>query len=635
MEVDAKGRITPPFLEPDSTGVSVGEVTAALDLILASQAFANVERPSRFLRHVVETTLRGEQAKLKETLLGIEVFGRDTSWNTRLDPIVRQEAARLRKRLARYYETTSPEVRIDLPVGAYVPIFHRVNGQIADVEIARPDPSIEPAPKAARKNRRYAWTVFAAALLLAGGLVWAWRYFSTRSAGVSPSIVVLPFTNLSADPANEYLATAFTSETTEELERLNSMRVIARSSARIFRSGGADVREVGRRLNVSYVLEGSVERSGDEIRISARLERVSDGLRVWYQTYDRPAKDLSTVQLELAGAVAHSLRVNSGRGSAPRHLPNGEAHELFMRGSVETDQRTPESIARGEQDLRRAVQIDPEYALAWNGLGVAKYNLSIALGRNRTPEELAEATALYHKALDLDPGLSTTRANLATIALTYDWDWSTAERELQLAARGGRDAGAEIQYGLLLSYRGRFREADQHVELARALDPLDSSVSINTVSVRYWESRFPEAIAISRQMLERNPDRLGPQFMLNISYIQAGQPEVALANLRPIETRFLPMRLFEVMALGRLGRHEEGVRLIHQLETEYEGDPQVYRQWFAAAWASLGDHVQTLKWLERSADLRESQVLNLAVNPAFAAMRNDPGFRALVRRIGL
>jgi tetratricopeptide (TPR) repeat protein len=221
------------------------------------------------------------------------------------------------------------------------------------------------------------------------------------------------------------------------------------------------------------------------------------------------------------------------------------------------------------------------------------------------------------------------------IALTYDWDWATAERELQLAARGGRDAGAEMQYGLLLTLRGRFREADPHVQLARALDPLDFSVSINTVSVRYWESRFPEAIAISRQMLERNPDQLGPQFMMNISYVQAGQPDLALANLRPLEARFPPIRLFEVMALGKLGRRDEGLRLIRQLETEYEGDPRVFHRWFALAWASLGDHAQTLKWLERSADLHEFQVLNLAVNPAFVEMRNDPGFRALVKRIGL
>ncbi len=362
MSVDAAGRVTSPLSAEDSGGISADEAMAALDLILASRSFAHVERPSRFLRHLVETTLRGEQSVLKETLLGIEVFGREPSWNTRIDPIVRQEAARLRKRLARYYETASPDVRIELPVGTYVPVFHWVSGRIADAEI------VEAPPEAGRNRRRYAWVAFAAALLLICGLGLAWRFFRTPSAGAAPSIVVLPFTNLSTDPANEYLAAGFTGEITDELVRLNSLRVIARTSARIFRSGGADVREVGRQLNVSYVLEGSVERSGDEIRISARLERVSDGLRVWYQTYDRPAKDLSTVQSELAGAVARSLQANSGRGAAPRHVPNAEAHELFMRGSFETDQRTPESIARGEQDLRgpsRSTLSTPWLGTAW------------------------------------------------------------------------------------------------------------------------------------------------------------------------------------------------------------------------------------------------------------------------------
>ena len=153
--------------------------------------------------------------------------------------------------------------------------------------------------------------------------------------------------------------------------------------------------------------------------------------------------------------------------------------------------------------------------------------------------------------------------------------------------------------------------------------------------VRYWESRFPEAIALARQVLERYPNLLGPQMMLNLSYIEEGQPELALENLRSIEKRFPPIRVLEVMALSRSGHREEGLRLIHQLESEYEQDPGVFRQWFALAWASLGDHPQTLKWLQRSADLHEFQVLNLAVNPAFAEMRNDPGFQALVKRIGL
>src|SRR5580698_8781906 len=139
MAVDASGRTTPSVSARDSADISASEVTAALDQVLASEAFARVERPSRFLRHVVEGTLRGEQDRLKETLLGIEIFGREPSWNTRLDPIVRQEAARLRKRLARYHETASPEVRIELPVGTYVPVFHRVTSPAMDIEIAAPD----------------------------------------------------------------------------------------------------------------------------------------------------------------------------------------------------------------------------------------------------------------------------------------------------------------------------------------------------------------------------------------------------------------------------------------------------------------------------------------------------------------
>ena len=624
-------RITPP----GSAEVSAEEVMAALSLILASDAFANVKRPSLFLRHVVESTLRGEQTLLKETLLGIEVFGREPSWNTRIDPVVRQEAARLRKRLARYYEAESSEVRIELPVGTYVPRFIRVTSQTADAEIIRIEPPVEVTADAPRKPRRYGWLAFAATILLLGGLGANWRVPASRAVDISPSIVVLPFTNLSTDPANEYFADGLTDEVTEELVHLNSLRVVARTSARVFKGTNADVREVGRQLNVSYVLEGSAERSGDQIRISTHLERASDGSHVWSQTYNRPAKDLLTVQSELATAIAGSLQAGAGHAVAARHVPNLEAHDLYERGSFEIDNATPESISRAEQDLRRAVQIDPEYAMAWNGLGAAKYNLAAAYGRNHTQAEITEAKQFYHKALGIDPALSEARANLGFIALTDDWDWAAAERELQLASRERPNPAAEMQYGLLLAFRGRFSEADRRLESARSLDPVDSAVSMDIILVRYWESRFPEAIALARQVLERYPNLLGPQMMLNLSYIEEGHPELALENLRSIEKRFPPIRVLEVMALSRSGHREEGLRLIHQLESEYEQDPGVFRQWFALAWASLGDHPQTLKWLQRSADLHEFQVLNLAVNPAFAEMRNDPGFQALVKRTGL
>ncbi len=432
MAVKASDDTTPPFPDCESPSPSAGEVTAALDLILAGDAFAKVERPSRFLRHLVECALRGEHILLKETLLGIEVFGREPSWDTRLDPIVRQEAARLRKRLARYYETASPEVRIELPVGTYVPVFRRVASPVDQAIVPAPNDSAPPMPEPVRKPRRYLWAACAAMLLLVLGLIGASKFLTTPGASPPPSIVVLPFTNLSADPANEFLASSFTGEISDELVRMNSMRVIARTSAHAFKSGSDNVREVGRQLNVSYVLEGSVERSGDEIRISAHLERTSDGVRVWYQTYDRPAKDLSSVESELTAAVARSLQAISGRPAEPRHIPTAEAHELLMRGLFEMDKSTPESIARGEQDLQRAVQIDPDYAHAWELLGLARQIMSTARGLSPTAVERSGSRSSF--ASRLNPDLSLGHANLAATAMT-DWDWAAAEDELRLASR--------------------------------------------------------------------------------------------------------------------------------------------------------------------------------------------------------
>jgi len=628
-----QGRSSPESVPP-ATAV---EIRAALDHILASEPFAHVERPCRFLRHLVENALHGEQSTLKESLLGMQVFGREASWDPRVDPVVRQEAARLRKRLARYYQNAAPEVRIELPVGTYVPVFRRVlpaqpEPLLPPREESRPVPvpDIQPVEGSApRKGLR-----FAAGALVIAGLAGAWQFVRTRSPA-APSIVVLPFKSLSADPANAYFADGLTDEITDELVRIKSLRVLARTSAFAFQNRGADLREVGRRLSVTHVLEGSVERFGDQVRISAHLERVSDGSHLWAGTYDRQVKDLFAVQSELAAAIARSLQVNSVLPSPARHVPNEGAHELYLRAVFEMQNVAPSSLLKAQAGLNQAVQIDPDYAAAWFRLGLAKFNLSPATGRGRTPAEVSEIKGLYRKALSLDPNLSDAHANLGLIAMIYDWDWPGAERELRIASREGPNAFVEYTYGLMLSYHGSFREADQRMASALALDPANPAVMVYLGGMRYWESRFPEAIAICRDILERYPDQLNPQFMLNLAYVQSGQADVALTNVRALESRYPPMRFFEVMALARLGRREEGLRQMRRLENEYEGDPRVFRQWFALAWAYLGDHAQAVKWLERSADLHELQILNLAVNPAFAELHADPGFRALIKRIGL
>jgi hypothetical protein len=241
----------PPNLEKQANPETPREipsdaVLAALDKVVGSEAFGKTERPARFLRHLVETSLRGEAQSLKESVLGTDVFDRPASWGPRLDPIVRQEAARLRKRLAKYYENggADAQVRIELPVGSYVPVFRS-----APVEIQVPAAELPVQP-------RQLWPYLAAAILcIALGLI-TWRV-THREAALS--VAVLPFTNLSGDPANQYFSDGLTDEIIDSLARVKTLRVIARSSTYQGKGKTTDIREVGRLLNVTNVSEGSVE----------------------------------------------------------------------------------------------------------------------------------------------------------------------------------------------------------------------------------------------------------------------------------------------------------------------------------------------------------------------------------------
>src|ERR1035438_2736346 len=342
--------------------IAPSAVRVALEEVIASPDFAKVERPSRFLRHLVEATLRGETHRLKESVLGVEVFGRKSSWDPRLDAIVRQEAARLRKRLARHYEAAGAQapVRIDLPVGGYVPVFvscsaspesPAANLTAMAAEVIRSD-----QPTLTRKR------IFAAGAIvcaLAGAI--GWSYWRTVVAARENrfSIAVLPFTNLSDDPANRYFADGLTDEITDLLARNRTLRVSARASASQFGTKSGDLGDVGRKLNVANVLEGSVDRSGDRIRIIAHLERVSDGSHLWSNTYERQTADLFAVQSELAQAIAGNLKAAEGLPAAPKHVPSAEAHDFYLKGRYELQQLTPASLNLAEADFQHAIDLDP------------------------------------------------------------------------------------------------------------------------------------------------------------------------------------------------------------------------------------------------------------------------------------
>jgi TolB-like protein/Flp pilus assembly protein TadD len=601
-------------------------VLAALDRVVASAAFGKAERPARFLRHLVETALRGEPHLLKESVLGADVFERPADWDPRLDPVVRQEAGRLRKRLANYYETgaAASGLRIELPVGSYVPEFRRMTGG-AKAAVVEPRPA-GPAPVRGLR----VWPYAAAGILCLAAAVIAWRAVSRHESPAS--IAVLPFANLTADPANQYFSDGLTDEITDSLSRFKILRVIATSSSMQFK--GKPIREVGRLLNVTNVLEGSVERSGDRIRVIARLDRVADGSLLWSNTYERGTSDLFAVQSELAAGIAASLKATTGGAAAP-HVPNAEAYDAVLKARSEMEQLSTESLKRAQADYQHAVDVDPEYAAGYLGLAIVEYDRFTARGATfRTEAERKTAERLCRKALELDPDLPTAHAVLGILAIQYEWDWGAAEREFQTAMAGPPNSNAEGQYSFSLIFRGRFAEADQHIRRMLDLDPFSAATLNNLALCRYYEGRFAESREIAERLVRQSPELITPPLIIGMTYIREGHPELALSEFRQVTQRFPQSQIFEAIAYAAAGNREEARRLARPYEDKYP-NAGIPLQWIAMAYAALDDEPNTVKWLNRAADRHEFLVLNLAVDPGYAKMRNSAGFVALTKRMGL
>lgn len=600
---------------------------AQLARILDSAQFRKSPRLQTFLRFIVSLTLAGKAEEIKESTIAAEVFGRE---DTADDSIVRSAARRLRTRLDEYYQQSGPAdpVRIELPVGTYVPVF-RTQAEIQAASIQAG--AIEDVAGRRSRIRFYVAGGLALALCIAFAVL-ARRVFSVHQSQVS--IAVLPFTNLTADPANQYFSDGLTDEVIDSLARFKTLRVTGRSSAFQFKARTIDIREVGRLLHVDNVLEGSVERSGDRIRVIAHLERVSDGSNVWSNTYERRTSDLFAVQSELAAGIAASLNA-SAAVPATKHIPQPEAHELAIKARYDMQQMTTDSLLRAEREYQQAIDSDPEYAAAYLGLASAKYDQFVARGSAyQTEAERKSAQQLFRKALELDPDLPTAHAMLAALAMQYDWNWNGAERQLQLAVAGPPSASAESFYAFFLIFRGRFAEADQHLRRMRDLDPFSTATMNNLVVTRNLEGRFAEARENAQRMAAQYPKMFAPQLMIGMGYIAEGNPNLALPIFEQLKQRFPQAPMFEAMAHARAGQREEALKLIRPFEEKYQTSG-ASMEWFALVYAFLGDEANTVKWLNRSADLHEWQVLNIAVNPAYAQMEKSPGFVALKKRIGL
>jgi len=602
-----------PGLPPDVTPEAV---RAALDRIVSSDAFGTAERPARFLRHLVESTLRGDVHLLKESVLGVDVFDRPPAWDPRETPIVRQEASRLRKRIAKYYENGGERdgVRIELPVGSYVPVFERV-GEIAGKPV-----------------RRSRWLYAAAAILCLAGV--GFIAFIRRGAHKETplSIAVLPFTNLSADPADRYFADGLTDDVTDSLARITTLRVNARSSSAVFKKQPRDLGDIARQLHVSHLLEATVDRTGDNLIIVASLVRTSDGTKIWTNTYRRSVADLTAIQTDLSEGVRSSLGI-AAPPARKQHIPPNEAHEYYLKARFQGDQISMDANSLSQQYYRRALELDPDYALAWEGLSGAIWNRGNADGEPFQPAEIRKSEQALEKAVQLDPSQPRTHVGLAMFAIRYDFDWSRAERELHTALMLPPFVGSELNYATLCLILGRRQEADEHFQRARDLDSLSSQAVLNNVQYLTVEGRFEEAREETRKIAVRSPTNERLQMRLNFWEAWFGS-QAAKTKLRDFAKRYPHAREFLAAAEAHTGNREEALRLLLPLEQEYQ-EKHIAVYGLAAIRAELNDEASAVKLLDKAIDAREDWVPYIHVDVAFAGMQNTAEFHRLKKRLDL
>lgn len=604
------------------------EVHNALARVVGSPGFVSAGRLAPFLTFVVERTLAGEP--LKESIVGVEVFGRAADYDPRLDPIVRVEARRLRSRLAEYYAGPGADdpVRIDLPKGTYAPVFAGRGSE--GVEPGGPPPGAA----ATSPVWRLIWALVG--VVAVGIAIAAAIRLSRPPMDESPSVAVLPFVNLSDESSHDYFSDGLTEEIIDRLAKIEGLQVVARSSSFQFRGASEDLREVGRRLNASAVVEGSVRRSGDTLRVTAQLVNAEDGYQLWSHRYEREISDVFAIQDEIARGIADALRVELRVGSGPLPGPpttNVEAYNLYLKGRYHVMHDALPGLELAADSFQRATKADPEYAAAHAAL--AQTYALWAYFRLRPAEEawpLARAAA--ERARAIHPTLAEAHAVLGLVKAHFEWEWDDAEALLLEAVQlnpDSSDVHVSYAWGTLLP-RGRLSETLSHVDRAIELDP-DSSLAHQLRSFALLiEGRHDEAIESYRRQIELNPSHADNQWDLGMALAYAGHREEAMrqfslsgkirdgATWEPGPTEYL--------LLGEVERARERI----ETWTGREGERPLF---ISYTYGLLGDADTAALWLERAYEERDPQVVWAKVDRRLAKVRDDPRIQAVIRNIGL
>jgi TolB-like protein/DNA-binding winged helix-turn-helix (wHTH) protein/Flp pilus assembly protein TadD len=484
--------------------------------------------------------------------------------------------------------------------------------------------------------------VVALALVLCLLIFFAWRF---RSRAPAPSgirsIAVLPLENLSGDASQNYFADGMTDELITDLAQISALRVISRTSVMVYKGARKPLPEIARELNVDAVVEGTVLRSGEQVRITAQLIEASTDKHLWSQSYEGELRDTLALQNRVASAIADQIRINlTPREQAALKnvkVVNPEAYESYLKGRYFWNKRTTDGLKAALAYFNQAIEEDPKYAQAYSGLADTYALLGDWQYAVMAPKEaLPKAKAAAIKALELDSALGEAHSSLAVCLDGFDWDFNTAEKEFQRAIELSPGyATAHHWYAWHLSHTGRNKEAIAEMRKAEDLDPLSLIINTDLAELLVLTHYYDESIRQSRKTIEMDPNFALAHNQLGQAYFQKQMYEPAIAELeKSVQlSGGSPTCIANLArAYAASGRRSDAEKLLSDLKKRSSPSASLASQ-IAIIYAALGDKDQAMNWLEKGYEERFNP--GALLRPGLDPLRSDPRFQNLVRRIGL
>jgi serine/threonine protein kinase/Tfp pilus assembly protein PilF len=485
--------------------------------------------------------------------------------------------------------------------------------------------------------------LFVVALVIVAVIVW--QLLPKKEAiplqAVKPSIAVLPFVDLSPQKDQEYFCDGLAEELINRLANIESLRIPARASAFSFKGKDLDIREIGEKLKVEMVLDGSVRKAGNKLRITAELVKADDGYPVWSKIYERNIEDTFALQDEISLAIADSLKLKlmgkEKQELLKRHTDNLEAYKLYLQGQYFLAMRSEDDIKRGIKYFEQAIELDPDYALAYVGIANSYVTLPY-YSFFSSKEALLKAKKAILKALEIDNKIGEAHAAFANISLMYDYDWATSEKEYKQAIDiNPANVDAHYFYALRLMYEARFDEAIEEMKRALELDPLSLVLNRNLGEIFYYARKYDLAIEALNKALELKASFVETHAYLGLAYLQKSMYEEAFTEFQKeiaVSKGQAPLVDSWIgIIYARMGKIEKAKKVADDLLKRSE------KEYIPPCWGflyfALEEADRGFEWMEKACEENDQWLLWMIRDPVCDLVRSNPRFKAILTKVGL